>query len=64
MLIINPSKRITAEEALKHPYFESLHDENDEPVFDGELDFKFEHDTKVTLDELRENILEEINYYK
>ena len=64
MLIINPAKRITAEEALKHPYLESLHDDADEPVFKGELDFNFEFDPNITLDELRELILEEINYYK
>ena len=32
MLKWNPSKRITVEEALKHPYFEMLHDESDEPT--------------------------------
>jgi serine/threonine protein kinase len=32
MLIFNPSKRITAEEALEHPYFASLHSPEDEPV--------------------------------
>lgn len=32
MLKWNPSKRITVEEALKHPYFEILHDESDEPT--------------------------------
>lgn len=42
MLEVNPAKRLTAEEALKHKYFESLHDPNDEPVFKGDLDFKFE----------------------
>lgn len=42
MLEVNPAKRITAEEALKHKYLESLHDPNDEPVFKGTLDFKFE----------------------
>lgn len=64
MLTVNPEKRITAAEALKHPYLESLHDESDEPVFDSDIDFKFEYDPKVTLDELRLNILEEVNYYK
>jgi mitogen-activated protein kinase 1/3 len=31
LLEINPQKRITAQEALSHPYFESLHDDSDEP---------------------------------
>lgn len=42
MLQIDPKNRITAEETLKHKYFESLHDPNDEPKFVGTLDFKFE----------------------
>jgi len=32
MLTFNPDKRCTVEEALAHPYLESLHDENDEPT--------------------------------
>ena len=42
MLEIDPKKRITAEETLKHKYFESLHEPADEPKFLGNLDFKFE----------------------
>lgn len=34
MLVINPDKRITVEEALEHPYFASLHLPSDEPVCD------------------------------
>lgn len=33
MLIIDPRKRISAEECLKHPYLEALHEEADEPVY-------------------------------
>jgi serine/threonine protein kinase len=44
MLEINPAKRITAEEALAHPYLESLHDETDEPKFEGNINFDFEYD--------------------
>lgn len=64
MLAIDPKMRVTAEEALKHPYFESLHDPDDEPTFAGTIDFKFESDPKVTMDELRADILEEYNIYK
>lgn len=32
MLQFNPTKRITAEEALAHPYLAALHDINDEPT--------------------------------
>jgi len=64
MLVINPLKRITAEEALKHKYFENLHDDVDEPVFEGVIDFAFEYDSSMTLDMIRKFILEEINFYK
>lgn len=33
LLEINPVKRITAVEALNHPYLAQLHDENEEPTF-------------------------------
>jgi hypothetical protein len=32
MLTFNPEKRITIEQALEHPYMESLHSPEDEPV--------------------------------
>jgi mitogen-activated protein kinase 1/3 len=31
LLTFNPTKRITVEEALKHPYLEPYHDPDDEP---------------------------------
>jgi len=32
MLIFEEEKRITLDEALRHPYFEDLHDSEDEPI--------------------------------
>lgn len=42
MLEVDPKKRITAKEALAHPYLRDLHDPADEPEFKGTADFKFE----------------------
>ena len=44
MLTVNPSKRITVEEALNHPYFAKLHDPADEPTRPpiSPLEFEFE----------------------
>ncbi|KAB1215367.1 Mitogen-activated protein kinase 2 [Morella rubra] len=42
MLIFDPSKRITVEEALSHPYVSSLHDSNDEPICPRPFSFDFE----------------------
>ncbi|XP_057762352.1 mitogen-activated protein kinase homolog MMK2-like [Arachis stenosperma] len=43
MLIFDPNKRITVDEALSHPYLSSLHDINDEPVGPRPFRFDFEH---------------------
>lgn len=32
MLVLDPDRRLTAAQALAHPYFAEYHDENDEPV--------------------------------
>ncbi|KAG2681065.1 hypothetical protein I3843_11G127600 [Carya illinoinensis] len=42
MLVFDPNKRITVEEALCHPYMSSLHDINDEPVCPRPFSFDFE----------------------
>jgi mitogen-activated protein kinase 7 len=42
LLTFDPAARITVEEALKHPYLEAYHDEEDEPVHDKLFDFSFE----------------------
>jgi len=42
MLVFDPSKRITVQEALSHPYLASLHDINDEPSCPTPFNFDFE----------------------
>ncbi|KAF9602173.1 hypothetical protein IFM89_025473 [Coptis chinensis] len=42
MLVFDPNKRITVDEALCHPYLKSLHDINDEPVCPRPFCFDFE----------------------
>ncbi|KAL5551830.1 hypothetical protein UlMin_002006 [Ulmus minor] len=43
MLVFDPNKRITVEEALSHPFLVSLHDLNDEPICTRPFTFDFEH---------------------
>lgn len=43
LLLFNPSKRITVEAALAHPYLASLHDPSDEPLAQAPFSFEFEN---------------------
>ena len=63
MLDLNPKTRITIEEAIKHQYLENLHDPDDEPIFEGEIDFSFENDPNLTLEDVKKLILQEISFY-
>ncbi|XP_043696614.1 mitogen-activated protein kinase homolog NTF6-like [Telopea speciosissima] len=42
MLVFDPSKRITVDEALNHPYLSSLHEINEEPICPSPFVFDFE----------------------
>ena len=37
LLVFNPQKRLTAEEALKHPYIRRFHNAADEPSLDYQV---------------------------
>ena len=43
MLVFNPDKRYTVEECLAHPYFEGLHNPDEEPVVDKVFDWSFDN---------------------
>ncbi|CAI5720521.1 unnamed protein product [Peronospora destructor] len=59
MLLFDPAKRISVEEALEHPYLASLHNLGDEPVADSVFSFDFEKED-LTESRLKELIYEEI----
>jgi len=42
MLVFNPNKRYSVEECLSHPYFEQLHDPEDEPTCPEKFEFEWE----------------------
>lgn len=57
MLDLNPSTRIQVDDALLHPFLESMHDPEDEPVFEGKIDFSFEEDSSLSLEKVKRLIL-------
>lgn len=64
MLDMNPVKRISVEQALQHPYLENLHDPEDEPLFEGNLDFsEFESDPTLTLVKVQRLLMRELAFY-
>lgn len=59
-LVFNPRSRITAKEALMHPYFRDLFSEQDLNVITMEFDFGFEKNPKLTTEQLKEKFLKEV----
>lgn len=59
LLKFNPKYRISVDEALRHPYFEDLHDSDDEPECEINLDYSFEN-LNYSFEELKALLLEEI----
>jgi len=48
MLVFNPHRRVSVEDALADPYMESLHAEEDEPTADRQFDYSFEKQLEET----------------
>ncbi len=63
MLIFNPRKRYTVEQCISHPYFEGLHNPEEEPISDSPFDWSFD-DIELTKDNLQSMIYEEsLNFH-
>lgn len=63
LLIFNPIKRITVEDALKHPYLQLYHDPNDEPISNKIPEDFFDFDKKkdqLSIEDLKKLLYEEI----
>ncbi|KAJ3269796.1 Mitogen-activated protein kinase [Terramyces sp. JEL0728] len=60
LLTFDPAKRISVEEALRHPYLSAYHDEECEPDHDEVFDFSFEatDNMQVMKDLLRQEIMD------
>jgi hypothetical protein len=69
MLEFSPIKRISAEDALKDPYFDEIRlpeqeEFNESEAAECDIDLQFEDDQEVSMDVLRQLILEEISKCK
>jgi mitogen-activated protein kinase 1/3 len=62
MLVIDPHKRITVEDALAHPYLASVRNKEDETTCDQSFDFDFENE-KLTKPVLQRLIWEEMKFF-
>lgn len=61
MLVFNPEKRISVEEAIQHPYLSSLHFPEDEPTTDPVSRFDFDFERQIlTMEDLKNLLYEEI----
>ena len=49
LLQFNPDKRLTAEEALQHPYVSHFHNPDDEPVAPGPITISIDDNKKVSV---------------
>ena len=58
MLTFNPNKRYTVEQCIAHPYFEGLHDPEQEPTAESTFDFSFDKES-LTKEKLRSMIYEQ-----
>ncbi|KAL2470416.1 Mitogen-activated protein kinase 13 [Abeliophyllum distichum] len=58
MLVFDPAKRITVEEALNHPFLSSLHEINEEPTCSSPFMFDFEQ-SNLNEDDIKELIWRE-----
>jgi len=56
MLEINPKQRIKAEEALKHPYLSDYYDPADIVKVEKQIDFNFEYDDNLSIEQLEKLI--------
>jgi mitogen-activated protein kinase 1/3 len=58
MLVLDPEKRLTVDEALVHPYLAPLHDPEDEPMCAKQFDDDFDEES-IQLGDFRELIFSE-----
>eukprot|EP01103_Thecamoeba_quadrilineata_P018958 TRINITY_DN7497_c0_g1_i1.p1 TRINITY_DN7497_c0_g1~~TRINITY_DN7497_c0_g1_i1.p1 ORF type:complete len:424 (+),score=97.47 TRINITY_DN7497_c0_g1_i1:56-1327(+) len=59
-LEFNPEKRITAEQALAHPYLSQFHNPSDEPACEREIKIAIDDDRKFSISDYRTHLYNDI----
>lgn len=62
MLIFNPHKRYTIEQCISHPYFEGLHNPEEEPISESPFDWSFV-DIELTKQNLQSMFLKKVSIF-
>ena len=62
MLTFNPKKRYTVDQCISHPYFEGLHDPDQEPITTSSFDWTFDA-VELTKENLQSMIYDESLYF-
>jgi len=60
LLMFNPEKRITADDALKHPWLAQFHNEAEEPVHTGNIELVIDDNKKFPIAEYRSTLYNDI----
>eukprot|EP00612_Vaucheria_litorea_P003876 CAMPEP_0171465306 /NCGR_PEP_ID=MMETSP0945-20130129/8397_1 /TAXON_ID=109269 /ORGANISM="Vaucheria litorea, Strain CCMP2940" /LENGTH=510 /DNA_ID=CAMNT_0011992807 /DNA_START=126 /DNA_END=1658 /DNA_ORIENTATION=+ len=63
MLILDPAKRITVDEALEHPFLASLHDPQVEPKAESSVNWRDIEEVELTKKNLQRLIFNDVIYY-
>jgi len=56
LLVFNPNKRLTAEQALKHPYVAQFHNPDDEPVCSKRINIPIDDNQKFAIRDYRNKL--------
>jgi len=60
LLTFSPDKRLTAEEALRHPFVSQFHSPADEPICEHSITLPISDDVKYSVAEYRDSLYSEI----
>jgi mitogen-activated protein kinase 15 len=64
LLQFNPNKRLTAEQALKHPYVAQFHNPDEEPVCTKKIFIPIDYNQKFSIREYRNKLYSDIHKRK